>query len=203
MSPGSDDSISPSSTPVSTLVAAAVLLVLLLVVLPGGPAIAAPAAVSSAELALVPPNIHAAPSLLQLMGRMARLSPTFRAQCERIAQTSGLVVRMRYAGLRDDRPFNARTTVRRHQYGAVIAEVDLYVPLDPVEIVAHEFEHLIEQIQGADLRALSRTRGSGVIEVRRNEFETLRAVEAGRRVLAEYGSGESAAIENDTGVNQD
>ena len=32
-------------------------------------------------------------------------------------------------------------------------------------------------------------RGSGVIEVRRNEFETQRAVDAGRRVLAEYGDG--------------
>ena len=143
-------------------------------------------------LALVPPNVHAAPPLLHLMARMARLSPTFRRQCERIAETRGLIVRMRYAGMRDDRPFNARTTVRRHQYGAVIAEVDLYMPLEPVEIVAHEFEHLVEQIQGANLHRLARTRGSGVTEVRRNEFETRRAVEAGRRVLAEYAQDEDA-----------
>lgn len=154
------------------------------------------------DLAFVPPNVHAAPTLLHLLSRMARRSATFRAQCERIAETRGLVVRMRWAGLREDRPFNARTTVRRHEYGAVIAEVDLYVPIEAVEIVAHEFEHLVEQIQGTDLRRLSRTRGSGVIEVRRGEFETQRAVDAGRRVLAEYGEngGEAAATPDETGA---
>jgi hypothetical protein len=168
---------------------------------------ASPALAASAppqpDLALpfVPANIQASESLLQLMSRMARVSPTFRAQCARIAETRGLVVRMRYAGLRDDRPFNARTTVRRHEYGAMIAEVDLYVPLDPVEIVAHEFEHLVEQIQGTDLPGLSRKRGSGVIEVRRNEFETRRAVDAGRRVQSEYGEAvrSSALVDDETG----
>jgi hypothetical protein len=212
MANGSDDSISSSFTPSSTLfpgasaprrtrrrVARAVLVALLF----GGSGSAAPATALSDELALVPRNIHASPMLLTLMGRMARFSPTFRAQCERIARTSGLVVRMRYAGLRDDRPFNARTVVRRHQYGAMIAEVDLYVPLDPVEIVAHEFEHLVEQIQGTDLHELSRQRGSGVIEVRRNEFETQRAVDAGRRVLAEYGdrARDRATAEDETQPN--
>jgi hypothetical protein len=180
------------------------LLVLLLLILsaPGPAAEAAPQEPVSEVPPLAPTNIHAAPTLLQLIARMARTSPTFRAQCDRIARRRGLIVRMRYAGLRDDRPFNARTVVRRHQYGAVIAEVDLYVPLDPVEIVAHEFEHLVEQIEGADLHRLARTRGSGVIEVRRGEFETKRAIDAGRRVLAEYGDGErgSVAIENETGA---
>jgi hypothetical protein len=155
--------------------------------LAASPALAASEPPPAVALPFVPPNIQASESLLQLMSRMARLSPTFRSQCARIAETRGLVVRMRYAGLRDDRPFNARTTVRRHEYGALIAEVDLYVPLEPVEIVAHEFEHLVEQIQGTNLRSLARVRGSGVIEVRRGEFETVRAIEAGRRVLAEYG----------------
>jgi hypothetical protein len=208
MATGSDDSISSSFTPSSTFfpgasaprrtrprAALAVLVALFL----GGSVSAAPPTALSDELALVPRNIHASPMLLTLMARMARFSPTFRAQCERIARTPGLVVRMRYAGLRDDRPFNARTVVRRHEYGAMIAEVDLYVPLDPIEIVAHEFEHLVEQIQGTDLHGLSRKRGSGVIEVRRNEFETQRAVDAGRRVLAEYGDARgSAAAEDET-----
>lgn len=149
----------------------------------------------------VPPNLHASPPLLHLVSRMARLSPSFRAQCERIAGAKGLVVRMRYAGLRDDRPFHAKTIVRRHEFGAVIAEVDLYVPLEPVEIVAHEFEHVVEQIQGTDLPGLSRQRGSGVIEIGRNEFETKRAVDAGRRVLSEYGDAarSAARVEDGTG----
>jgi hypothetical protein len=206
MATGSDDSISSSFTPSSTFLPGAAAprrtrrraaLAVLVALFLGGSVSAAPPAAPSDELALVPRNIHASPMLLTLMGRMARFSPTFRAQCERIARTPNLVVRMRYAGLRDDRPFNARTVVRRHQYGAMIAEVDLYVPLDPVEIVAHEFEHLVEQIQGTDLHGLSRRRGSGVIEVRRNEFETQRAVDAGRRVLAEYGDARSSAAAED------
>ena len=104
---------------------------------------------------------------------------------------------MRVAGLRDDRPFNARTIVRRHEYGAVIAEVDLYAPIDAVEIVAHEFEHLVDQIQGTDLRRLSRVRGSGVVEVRKGEFETQCAVEAGRRVVAAYGEADRALASDD------
>jgi hypothetical protein len=210
MSTGSDDSIPSSSTPSSTHFPGApaprrtrrrAALAALVALLFGGSVSAAPPAVPFDELALVPRNIHASPMLLTLMGRMARFSPTFRAQCDRIARTPGLVVRMRYAGLRDDRPFNARTIVRRHEYGAMIAEVDLYVPLDPVEIVAHEFEHLVEQIQGTDLHGLARKRGSGVIEVRRNEFETRRAVDAGRRVLAEYGESARApaAADDETG----
>jgi hypothetical protein len=165
------------------------------------PALAASAAPQpDVALPFVPPNIQASDSLLQLMSRMARVSPTFRAQCARIAETRGLVVRMRYAGLRDDRPFNARTTVRRHQYGAMIAEVDLYVPLEPVEIVAHEFEHLVEQIQGTHLPSLARVRGSGVMELRRGEFETIRAIETGRRVLAEWGGTDHGSATLDPGT---
>jgi hypothetical protein len=180
--------------------AARVALTLLALALASGTASAgSQSPLPSDPLLYVPQNLQASAPLLQLIARMARLSPTFRAQCVRISQTPGLVVRMRYAGLRDDRPFNARTIVRRHQYGAVIAEVRLYVPLDPVEIVAHEFEHLVEQIQGTNLKSLARVPGSGVVEVNSGEFETRRAVEAGRRVLAECGGAErgSVTLEND------
>jgi hypothetical protein len=211
MSTVSDDAISSSSTLSSTLVShvstrrptrrirrQAALAVLLSLALGASAAAAPPQTPPQPDgPAPAPPNIHAAPTLLHLISRMARQSPTFRAQCERIARTSGLIVRMRFAGPRDDRPFNARTTVRRHEYGAVIAEVDLYVPIDVVEIVAHEFEHLVEQIQGTDLRKLSRVRGSGVTEVRRGEFETERAVEAGRRVHDECSRADRASVAPD------
>jgi hypothetical protein len=175
--------------------------VLLALALGASTASAGPLPPASDPLALVPRNVHASPPLLHLVARIAQRSPTFRAQCERIAETRGLIVRMRVAGLRDDRPFNARTIVRRHEFGAVVAEVDLYAPIDAVEIVAHEFEHLVEQIQGTDLRRLARVRGSGVIEVRRGEFETQRAVDAGRRVVAEYGDESRGldALDDETG----
>jgi hypothetical protein len=179
-----------------------IVLVCLVAALPVRPAAASARPTAPDALPLVPPNLQASVPILQLMARMAQLSPTFRAQCERITETRNLIVRIRYVGLREDRPYNARTIVRRHQWGAMVAEVELYVPLDPIEILAHELEHLVEQIQGQDLRVLAQVKGSGVMEVRRGEFETMRAIEVGRRVLAECGRTErgSATLEPTAGM---
>jgi hypothetical protein len=53
------------------------------------------------------------------------------------------------------------------------------------ELVAHEFEHVIEQIEGVNLRKLARAKGSGVHEIEREVFESDRAQAAGRVVAAE------------------
>ena len=50
------------------------------------------------------------------------------------------------------------------------------------ELVGHEFEHLIEQIEGLDLKRLARVKGSGVHEGEGRVFETDRAQAAGRVV---------------------
>ena len=55
------------------------------------------------------------------------------------------------------------------------------------ELLAHEFEHILEQIEGLDLRRLARVKGSGVHEVEYAVFETDRAQAAGRVVAAETG----------------
>ena len=54
-----------------------------------------------------------------------------------------------------------------------------------IEMIGHEFEHVVEQIEGLDLRALARKRGSGVWELDVQVFETDRAQHAGRVVAAE------------------
>jgi hypothetical protein len=56
---------------------------------------------------------------------------------------------------------------------------------DHAELVAHEFEHVIEQIEGLDLRRLSKQHGAGVWEVERGWFESGRALDVGRMVRAE------------------
>jgi len=92
---------------------------------------------------------------------------------------------MREAGARGDRPYSARTVLRRHEFGALTATVELYAPLDPPEIISHEFEHLIERIEGTNLRLLSLVAGSGVTQTVDGSYETRRAVIAGRRVAQE------------------
>ena len=63
-----------------------------------------------------------------------------------------------------------------------MAEVHLPPTNGLIELVAHEFEHVLEQIEGLDLRRLARIKGSGVHELQGRVFETDRAQLAGRIV---------------------
>jgi hypothetical protein len=60
------------------------------------------------------------------------------------------------------------------------------------EIVGHEFEHILEQMEGLNLRMLSRVRGSGVRESAFEVYETARAQRAGRIVAAELSAPQTA-----------
>jgi hypothetical protein len=53
------------------------------------------------------------------------------------------------------------------------------------ELIAHEIEHVIEQIDGVDLRVQSLLPGTGVRSCMDGSFETVRAVRVGRRVAQE------------------
>lgn len=74
--------------------------------------------------------------------------------------------------------------MRRQGY-AIHAEVHLPPSNALIELVGHEFEHVIEQIEGLDLKRLARVKGSGVREAEPRVFETDRAQSAGRVVAAE------------------
>jgi hypothetical protein len=65
----------------------------------------------------------------------------------------------------------------------VAAQIFLYPSPDAVELIAHEIEHVLEQLDGVDLKAQV---GSGNVWKREDGgFETRRATEAGRRVPRE------------------
>ncbi len=51
--------------------------------------------------------------------------------------------------------------------------------------IAHEFEHILEQLDGQDLPVLARRQARGVWRSVDGMIETTRATDAGRRVLAE------------------
>ena len=54
------------------------------------------------------------------------------------------------------------------------------------ELIAHEIEHIIEQLDGVDLRAKSRLRAAGSGDVADIEaYETTRAIVTGQRVARE------------------
>jgi hypothetical protein len=130
-------------------------------------------------------------SLQPLLAELLRKSATFRRQWAQIiaaahvrvavvttAPLSGLTVTPR-----------ARTTMVHFAYGLLKARIEIPAAADHAELLAHEFEHIIEQIEGLDLAELSRTRDSGVVRKDDGMYETIRARAAGRAAAAEvYGT---------------
>lgn len=110
-------------------------------------------------------------------------SPSFRAQCARIAEAENLRVTVRIDPSISSRR-RAYTVVQRdgHQ---IRAGVHLPPSSDHAELLAHEFEHILEQIEGLDLPKLAGVKQSGVYETEYGVFETYRAQTAGRIVMAE------------------
>jgi len=131
----------------------------------------------------LPANIELSQDLSRIVQDLSDRSPTFRAQCELLARADQLRVRVRIATSMPSR-CRAYTTVTR-QGREIRADVFLPPGRDLVELLAHEFEHLLEQVEGLDLRTLARTRGSGVRTIDGDLFESDRAVRVGRIVAAE------------------
>ena len=118
-------------------------------------------------------------------------SATFRAQCRRLAEAQAIVILSAFT-LPTSRPASARISTCSD--GSVLARVDVPLNARTLELVAHELEHVLEQVDGVNLgmqAALSRslTSPSGMaMRLPGGEFETRRAIEAGLRVAAEFRS---------------
>ncbi|MPZ18535.1 MAG: hypothetical protein GEV06_11570 [Luteitalea sp.] len=143
-----------------------------------------------------PPNLRVDPALERVVARMWRTSPVFRAQCARIADEPTLFVAVWY----DERALHGRrravTTFVRHARRLVSAQVRLSRGHDPVELLAHELEHIVEQLDGVDL-SVAVLRGDQVRRARDGSFETRRAIEAGLRVQREVRHGRGSLASAD------
>jgi hypothetical protein len=138
----------------------------------------------------LPFNIDAGslePVALALLHR----SPTFQQQCLRIAATIVLRVRVRLtprlAGARGE------TTIRRHDTGALRANVVLVFGDDYVELLAHEFEHVLEQVER--VRLSEQMTANRAWLTASGAFETARALEVGARARQESELFAAEAIE--------
>jgi len=129
---------------------------------------------------MIPANVQAG-MLAHEVAKLLLASATFRAQCERIAAAPSVHVDLNIV-----QPLETprtETGITHYQFGAIRADVRIAFGQDYREMIAHEFEHIIEQIDGVDLRAETATRRVWLIEP--NVFETRRASDAGRRVRRE------------------
>jgi hypothetical protein len=132
----------------------------------------------------VPPNLAMPSGFRPMVESMLRRSATFRRQCLRIALAKDLRVFLRSAPTAQTSGVRARTSLRTTADG-VHAVVELVSLHDPVELIAHEIEHVIERLDGVDLRRQAALPGTGVHNGGDGTYETRRAVRTGLIVARE------------------
>jgi hypothetical protein len=148
---------------------------------------------ASAEAA--PSNVTVDDLLQPLVAVLLERSAFFKQQWATInaSRVTRVAVRAR-TGMQDESLARARAQISRYAYGSLRATIEIPAGVDLTELLPHELEHVIEQIEGIDLPALARRRGEGVVELRRGVFETERARTAGRRVLDEVYAGTDPGV---------
>jgi len=134
-------------------------------------------------------TIEVCPLYRSAVADMLRYSPTFQRQYSRLARTPYLHVEIAPSLLGGKPAGSAITRIARHSAG-MEADVQLGPSGDPVLLIAHEFEHILEQLDGVDLASMATRVATGVYIVAGSEhFETERAIAAGRQVASEVRRG--------------
>jgi|WetSurMetagenome_2_1015567.scaffolds.fasta_scaffold16885_2 hypothetical protein len=133
------------------------------------------------------PNLVVEPDLEPTVEAILELSPTLRRQTQEIGIAPNVRVRVDLTfSMAADRL--AQTEFRPSSTGGFEARVEISGPRRLEEyagLLAHEFEHILEHIEGIDLRTLAGERASGVSRLQGGVYETERAVLAGRRASTE------------------
>jgi len=134
-----------------------------------------------------PPNLVISSMFRPLVESMLRDSPTFRRQCVRIAAEPGLTVHLSFSPPPRRSTHRAVTRFTRNAGGHLTAIVDIGALEDTQELIAHELEHVIEQLDGVDLAARAVMPHTGVMPIgpRGTVYETTRAQRVGLRVVSE------------------
>ncbi len=132
-----------------------------------------------------PRTVRAEAGLRLRVDEMLARSANFRQQCARLDSAEKLVVLLRQNPSLPRGFFRARTTLHRYTSGLLVAVVEVAPGADQAGWIAHEFEHILEQIDGDNLPVLARRQSKGVWRSVDGMIETERATAAGRRVLLE------------------
>ena len=142
----------------------------------------------TSDAAEIPSNLTVPSTFQATVAQMLERSPMFRRQCLRLAAAPHLtiVVRMRHPFAPGPR---ARTQISRADRNTLVATVEINPLFDFTELLAHELEHVIEQLDGIDLAAKSAVTQSGVRTCVDGTFETTRAVRVGTVVALEARGG--------------
>jgi hypothetical protein len=148
-------------------------------------ALSAPHAIAGGCLPAAPgltSHLAVSKELGPLVRRMWEASPTFRRQCARLAEAL-VTIDVELAPKMDRDRMNAFTQIRMVSglVRAATARLRVWKP----EYLAHEIEHVLEQVDGVDLHRSAKGRLEGVHETQSSVFETARAIAIGRVVARE------------------
>jgi hypothetical protein len=135
-----------------------------------------------------PPNLTVPSGYQTAIDQMLARSPMFRRQCVRLAGAPHLAVVVRMLHPVTGGP-RARTQISQVDGSRLIAAVEINPLGDFMELLAHEIEHIIEQLDGIDLAAKATVARSGVWSCADGTFETSRAVRVGTLVASEARTG--------------
>src|SRR5262245_53780170 len=105
-----------------------------------------------------PANIQVQRELRAEFEAMRHRSPTFRLQFERLADVPSLLIGMRLDPTLVERSYRAHSTIRRYTSGLLVVSVVVGAGGDRAEWIGHEFEHILEQLDGWNLLMLLRHR---------------------------------------------
>ena len=141
----------------------------------------------------LPANIGAGILQRQMIQLLER-SETFRQQCQRIAAAPHVRVRFEI-GFKVGTGGRAQTVINRYEHGAIVAFVTMRIAEDYFELIPHELEHVIEQIDGVRLSAEVWAQRASISAT--GSYETRRAAAAGARARQEFGALAVEAVQHD------
>ena len=171
---------------VVSAVAVVVMKTVLMIGLDSTPAMAQSAASGSAPAcSTIPANMTVDRALRPMVLTAISHAETVQRQCAVIAAAHHVRVAIRLHPGRLPGGTRARATITHYEYGAIWAEIVLPVTARQIEMLAHELEHVIEQIDGTKLHELAGKSRSGVSRFADGAFETVRAERAGRAAVRE------------------
>jgi len=142
----------------------------------------------------MPANITVAEFMQPVVVRLLAHSDTFRRQCARVAASPFVRIHIELMGVRSAL-VRARARISKTPDGRIAATIEVPICRDAPELIVHEMEHVLEQMDGLNLAALARARKSDVRQGADGAFETERARRAGESAVAELQttSGDEAA----------
>jgi hypothetical protein len=142
------------------------------------------------------PALQIEKPLEPIVREMCRRSLTFRRQLIRLADAPGLLVTVAVRPVRTSSDAEAATRFAREDGLLRRAQVEISRAdiANLVELIAHELEHVLEQLDDVNLTQMAQSPGVRSLHSERGRyFETARARQIGLDVAAEFNAGSVAA----------